>query len=371
MTLPVTNGLADSTADIYTDFAGLASLKKSAHNNDPEALRQVAKQYESLFTRIMLKSMREAVGKDPVFGSDESQTYEGMYDDQLSIELSKGKGLGLADLLVRQMQRLTGGTAVARGTSGTDAATTTQTASGSNSGTAPGGRSLRAPGSASGVRSALPAESAVGALGLPLPARAKAALQYLQQAGSSAGSAVPSPASAQAQDNFISDLWPAARQAGQQLGVDPRNLIAQAALETNWGTRVPRDATGRSSNNLFGMKAGSQWSGTSVTAATQEYDNGAPISTTGQFRAYDTREQSFQDYVSLLRNSPRYTAALNTGSDTHAFANALQRGGYATDPAYASKIAAIAASIQQPAATSEPSLKSASARPINPNADTL
>jgi len=374
MTLPITNGLADSTADIYTDFAGLASLKKSAHNNDPEALRQVAKQYESLFTRIMLKSMREAVGKDPVFGSDESQTYEGMYDDQLSIELSKGKGLGLADLLVRQMQRLTGGTAGAQSAtdagaaSGADAPNARQTAGGTNGAAAPGSRSLRATDSASGVRPPLGAGSAAGALSLPLPARAKAALRYFQETASSVASAAPSP---QAQDNFISDLWPAARQAGQQLGVDPRNLIAQAALETNWGTHVPRDATGRSSNNLFGMKAGSQWNGTSIAAATREYENGAPIGTTGQFRAYDSREQSFQDYVSLLRNSPRYTAALNTGSDTHAFANALQRGGYATDPAYASKIAAIAASIQQRAAISEPSLKSASARPITSNADTL
>lgn len=327
MTLPVTNSVAGSSADIYTDFAGLTALKKSAHNNDPEALRQVAKQYESLFTRIMMKSMRDAVGKDPIFGSDESQTYEEMYDDQLSIELSKGKGLGLADLLVRQMQRLTGGqTGVSAATSGAN---------------------------------------------ITSPALNEAALRLFQGNSATSRNSASPAASPLAQDDFITDVWPAAQRAGQQLGIDPRNLIAQAALETNWGTCVPRATTGGSSNNLFGVKAGSQWNGTSVSAATQEYQNGTAIGTTGQFRAYDSREQSFQDYVSLLRSSPRYAAALNTGSNTHAFATALQRGGYATDPDYASKITAIAASIRSRAATSEPSLKSASARPINPNADTL
>src|SRR6185437_9284472 len=109
-------------ADVYTDFAGLAALKKSARSNDPAALRQVAKQYESLFARMMIKSMRDAVGKDPLFGSDQEQSYQEMYDDQLSMEITKGKGLGLADILVRQMQHLTGGAKTdATGSTGTSA----------------------------------------------------------------------------------------------------------------------------------------------------------------------------------------------------------------------------------------------------------
>src|SRR5258708_32334022 len=105
MTVPA----GSSSADVYTDFAGLAALKKDVRTNDPNALRQVAKQYESLFARMMIKSMRDAVGKDPIFGSDEGQTYQEMYDDQLSIEMTKGRGLGLADMLVRQLQKGTGG----------------------------------------------------------------------------------------------------------------------------------------------------------------------------------------------------------------------------------------------------------------------
>src|SRR5271154_716789 len=108
MTLPVNSSSAPNSADIYTDFAGLTALKKDARTNDPNALRQVAKQYESLFARMMIKSMRDAVGKDPIFGSDEGQTYQEMYDDQLSIEMTKGRGLGLADMLVRQLQKIGG-----------------------------------------------------------------------------------------------------------------------------------------------------------------------------------------------------------------------------------------------------------------------
>jgi flagellar protein FlgJ len=337
MTLPV-NSSAPSSADIYTDFAGLTALKKDARTNDPDALRQVAKQYESMFARMMIKSMRDAVGKDPMFGSDEEQTYQEMYDDQLSIEMTKGHGLGLADMLVRQLQKLSGG-------GKTDASQEAKGASG-----------------------------AAGAAALQQQAGAKANLHKYQGPDSrngSSGSAVVPVASPQAQASFISDLWPAAQEAGQQLGIDPRNLIAQAALETNWGTRVPHDSQGRSTNNLFGVKAGAQWNGASVAAGTQEYENGTAVSTTGQFRVYDSREQSFQDYVTLLRGNPRYAGALNTGSNVHAFASALQRGGYATDPDYATKVTAIAAAVGSRTASVEQSFKSASTPPINPNTGIL
>ena len=336
MTVPVNS----SSADVYTDFAGLTALKKDVRTNDPNALRQVAKQYESLFARMMIKSMRDAVGKDPIFGSDEGQTYQEMYDDQLSIEMTKGRGLGLADMLVRQLQKVTGG-------GKTDAAQDAKSAKGA---------------------------SAAGISGTAPQAGAKTTLRKYEgpdSRGSGSGGSVAPVASPEAKASFISDLWPSAQAAGQQLGVDPRNLIAQAALETNWGTRVPRDVQGRSTNNLFGVKAAGQWNGASVTAGTQEYQNGAAVSTTGQFRAYDSKEQSFQDYVTLLRSNPRYSAALNTGSNVHAFASALQRGGYATDPDYASKVTAIAASVDSRSAMLEQSFKSASIAPITPSTGIL
>src|ERR1700744_6659547 len=97
---------AAATADTYNSFSGLHALKHAAAKNDPAAIRKVAQQFESMFTRMMLKSMRDSVGTDPLFGSDAEKTYQGMYDDQLAIQMSKGRGLGLADMLVRQLQRL-------------------------------------------------------------------------------------------------------------------------------------------------------------------------------------------------------------------------------------------------------------------------
>jgi peptidoglycan hydrolase FlgJ len=283
-----------SAADTYTDFSGLQALKRAAANNDPSAVRKVAQQFESMFTRMMLKSMRDAVGTDPIFGSDQEKMYQGMYDDQLALQLSKGRGLGLADMLVKQLQRL--------GAAGASAA-----------GSAAAGSSAPATGGA---------------------------------AGGNAAKASPPAASAATQQSFIQGLLPQAQQAGQQLGVAPSNLLAQAALETNWGRSLPHDSAGHSSNNLFGVKATGSWDGASVPAVTHEASaDGTAASVVAPFRSYADATRSFQDYVSLLRDNPRYAAALNTGGDARAFATGLQRGGYATDPDYARKVSAVANNI--------------------------
>jgi len=296
--------ISKADAPVYTDIAGLSKLKRAAGNNDPAAIRTVAEQFESMFTRMMLKSMRDAIGPDPMFGSDQEQMYQGMADDQLSVQLSKGKGFGLADMLVRQLQKM--------GVKGADAA-------------------------ANGAGTA--ATSETGATTGRTAPGAKAAAAY---SATERASSTSSTASDAAKTNFVQDLWPQAQEAGQLLGVDPRHLIAQAALETNWGRNMPQDATGRCSNNLFGIKASAGWSGATVTSDTQEFQDGLATNTSAQFKAYATPAQSFQDYVALLRNNPRYSTALNTGGDVQAFATGLQRGGYATDPDYANKIAAVA-----------------------------
>jgi flagellar protein FlgJ len=312
-------------APAYTDLAGLSKLKRAAGANDPKAIRIVAEQFESMFTRMMLKSMRDATGPDPMFGSDQEQMYQGMADDQLAVQLSKGKGLGLADMLVRQLQKL-------------------------------------------GVKGATDASTAGAG------AKAAAAYSTTQKASASPTTATTTDVT---KNNFIQDLWPQAQEAGQVLGVDPRHLIAQAALESNWGQSLPQDSAGRSSNNLFGIKASADWTGAAVSGATQEYQNGVATNTTAQFKAYATPAQSFQDYVALLHNNPRYSAALNTGSDVRAFAAGLQRGGYATDPDYANKVAAVASTVAQklngtpaPAKTVS-DLKLSSTLPITANTGAL
>ena len=309
--------ITPADAPVYTDLAGLTALKRGAAGKDPAAIREVARQFESMFTSMMLKSMRAANGPDPVFGSDQEQMYQGMFDDQLALQMSHGKGLGLADMLIRQLQKM--GVA----------------------GSADAGSQTQAAGQATGRGQAGSAQTGIPGAGATAGGKAGAAAYPATQG-----------AIAAEQQSFARNLWPQAQQAGQQLGVDPSSLIAQAALETNWGRSVPQDAAGASSNNLFGMKASRGWTGQSVTAPTQEYANGTPTQTQAQFRAYASPSQSLQDYVALLQSNPRYASALNTGGNVQAFAAGLQRGGYATDPDYARKIGAVAQSVSSVLAAS-------------------
>ncbi len=315
-----------SNVRTYGDFAGLESLKKASHGDDPAAIREVARQFESLFARMLIKSMRDAIGRDPIFGSDQQEAYQSMFDDQLSLQLTRGHGLGLADMLVRQLQR--------RGGTGTGSASAAST--GPAAGTGGAGAA---------------AASGAGARGV---------------SGASRSSGMPAASKAE-QTSFIQEVWPHAQQAGSALGVDPTSLVAQAALETDWGRSVPRDASGSSSYNLFGVKAAGDWKGPSVSAATREFQGGTARATTAQFRAYSSDHASFQDYVALLRSEPRYATALNTGGNAGAFAQALQQGGYATDPDYARKVSALASQV----ATTVGTLKFASAEPMTAGTDGL
>jgi flagellar protein FlgJ len=369
-TLPVTD------PSVFADFAGLDSLKRAARAHDPQALRTVAKQFESLFARMMLKSMRDAVGPDPIFGSDQERMYQGMFDDQLSVELTRGRGLGLADMLIRQLQRL--GVDSSGAVDGS-AAGTSEAADGSAA-----GKPEAALGSKGGAKigATVGAEESSGSIGMH---RSGAAIRSSGAAGIRAPHELRSIAHrttgpASVRSAFISRIWPHAAQAARELGVSPTSLVAQAALETNWGRDVPRDAVGRSSHNLFGIKAGAAWSGRDVSATTREFAGDAAHETHAAFRAYDGPAESFADYVALLRGNPRYAAALGTGGDVQAFAAALQRGGYATDPDYARKVTAVAASVAglEPAALAATgqaarsgALKLADAQPMNVNTRTL
>ena len=123
-------------------------------------------------------------------------------------------------------------------------------------------------------------------------------------------------------------------------------MLAQAALETGWGKSVPCNAAGDCSYNLFGIKAGSSWPGATVNVPTLEFEDGVAVRKVDRFRAYESPADSFKDYARLIRNNPRYEAALNAGADVAGFASALQQGGYATDPNYANKITAVAREVQ-------------------------
>ena len=268
------------------DFKQFAAMRR-ADANDPKALREVARQFESIFTKMMLDSMRSASFGDPMFGSDQADMYQDMMDDQMAVQLSSGRGIGLADMLIRQL---------GQGGQGAHAAVGSATASNSTQGA----------GSSRSERVAIDDEQ---------------------------------------RRRFVEQMLPHARSAALELGVDERSVIAQAALETAWGTRLPADSQGVS-HNYFGIKAGGAWKGASVTADTTEYTAGTADTERAKFRAYGSVAENVADYVHVLRN-PRYAAALGTGSDVGAFANALQRGGYATDPDYASKLLSVVSRVDE------------------------
>jgi len=311
MTLP-TLPLVDPNQLAAT--GNLASLKQAAASNSPQALREAARQFESLFTSMMLKSMQEANFKDPLFGSDQGDLYQDMYDDQLAAVMSRGKGLGLADMLVQQLRR--------------EGAAAADSSGGSN----PASGMRRGPAGKSGP-------------GLGAAATTTSPVTGAADTTAAAGAAVTACPTTAQQAAFAHALWPDAQQAARQLGVNPVTLLAQAALETNWGRDVPQDSSGGTSNNLFGIKAGASWSGAAVSNSTQEYSGGAPMAVSAQFRSYGSTSRCFQDYVGLLKSNPRYAAALGTGNDVQAFGSALQQGGYATDPAYAGKLTAVAGTL--------------------------
>jgi flagellar protein FlgJ len=148
------------------------------------------------------------------------------------------------------------------------------------------------------------------------------------------------------QQTFLESIAPWAKEAADKLGVAPELVSAHAALESGWGQRPLKNADGSSTHNLFGIKAGKSWSGDVAESATTEYVGGAALKTSARFRAYPDQASAFRDYAQMLIDNPRFRGALGTGSDAHAFASGLAKGGYATDPAYAAKLSRLAGRLQ-------------------------
>jgi len=192
------------------------------------------------------------------------------------------------------------------------------------------------------------AASALSAEGALLRARATGLIMDgTEGADGTDGVTAPNAAARPPQQQaFLDSIAPWARQAAAQLGVAPELVQAHAALESGWGQRPLRVEGGASSHNLFGIKAGPRWDGATGDSTTTEYVNGAALTTRERFRAYPDAASAFQDYARVLLDNPRYRGALNTGNDAQAFAQGLARGGYATDPDYASKLARIAGKLQ-------------------------
>lgn len=258
--------------------ASFAALKRDAvaQPQDEATLRKVAQQFEALLTQQVLKSARAASMGDELMGGAGLDLYKDMFDQQMAQQMSAGKGLGLADVLVQQL----------RGKPVTQATAT----------------DLVRPLTASEV-----------------PSR----------------TAEPAATGDRVQD-FVAKLWPHAEQAAKALGLPTEAVIGHAALETGWGAHQP----GGDSHNYFGLKTGRSWKGESVNALTTEMDGGTTRQERADFRAYATPAEGVEGYVSFLKGYARYAAAIKPGNSAAQFAEGLQKAGYATDPDYATKLKA-------------------------------
>jgi peptidoglycan hydrolase FlgJ len=288
---------SDISGSLAASAQSLDKLRAQARQSPEQALKAAAQQFEVVFMNMMLKSMRDATPQDGMFDSEQTKMFTGMLDQQLAQNMSS-RGIGLADMMVKQLGRSLGAGASGLGVSQM--------------------QSIHAfpPGGVSSGRLA-------------------GSLSESQTQGSGA---LPSAYNENFQQDFVRRMTPAAVQASRESGVPAQLIMGQAALESGWGQREIRLPDGGNSYNLFGIKAGASWNGKVAEVTTTEYKNGMPVKQVEKFRAYSTYAEAFSDYAHLLRENPRYAAVIQPGQGAPAAAHALQRAGYATDPNYGDKL---------------------------------
>lgn len=311
--------LSAQKADVYTDFSGLAKLKAQARKDSPEAVKEVAKQFESIFLNNVLKSMREAKLADGALDNEQSKFYNDMYDQQLAVHLAGSPGVGLADLIAKQLSPDKNGKHQKQ-----QLDDYLQTASGlSRSGTEQAHMLIRQKRGGDSQFQVSPYTQG----GDPFAP--------MNEFPTDDGSPI------QSSEDFVKRLQPYAEQAARELGVEPKALLAQAALESGWGRSVLKNRNGSNSYNLFNIKADKAWQGKQAQVATLEFDQGIPKKVNAGFRMYNSFAESFSDYVNFIKSNPRYGNALKKAGNAEQYMHELQRAGYATDPRYADKVMSI------------------------------
>lgn len=288
------------------DLGSINTMREAIASGDEGVLKEAAQQFEAIFVQMMLKSMRKAqdalADENSPFNSQQVKFYRDMHDQQLANDLSSGGGMGLADLIVKQL-----------------------------------GQQDDSYQPASTIRSDGDFAS--------LNAMRRAATTELTESAVSSNSMGVSSATKNAMfsspEDFIDTLRPIAEKVAQDFGLDPKAMIAQAAVETGWGKYVIHNAQGNSSHNLFGIKANNGWQGEQVTVSTLEFVDQIPQQQKAAFRQYDTLESGMRDYANFITSQPRYAHAVDNAGDAKQYTQALQDAGYATDPNYAKKIMSV------------------------------
>jgi flagellar protein FlgJ len=385
-----TLGGIDLSNQLAMDANGLSALKRSAKEDSPEAIKGVAKQFEAVMMNMMLKSMRDATPQDGLFDSEQSKLYTSMLDQQLSQSLS-AKGMGLADVLVRQLTKAKGGANPSKDGSpllsnnfhALNAVKSTSTLQSSKVGDSNATAAVKSPKiqayqaavQSSSIKPTLSpaqesalnfamnrsedpetltqaADATAAQLGEIAQPWIKDAIEnqvipagegIIQQASN----AVNSVAEAVSSNSFVSKMASHARQASLISGLPAHFIMGQAALETGWGAKEIRAADGSNSHNLFGIKANANWTGKVISVSTTEYINGVKQQRIEKFRAYDSYAESFKDFATMIKSSPRYQGVMNALGNAGSYAQAIQNAGYSTDPQYANKLASVISRISQ------------------------
>ncbi len=293
--------MTTAAATSYTDFSRFAGLRTQAHENSTAALAKVAQEFEALFIQMMLKAARDATPADSEFNTHEAQLYREMFDNQIALNMAGEGRLGFAEMLRRQIPQ----------------------AAAVNDGPV----ELKLP-----ERRLFP-ETTRAYAPAPEPVVADEMVDI-----SSWQARVTNRSFADHARAFAARLLTDAKRAADKLGTTPEILVAQAALETGWGRHVMSGQDGRSSHNLFGIKADPSWEGSTVNRRTLEVYAGRPVRVNAAFRAYEDFGAAFDDYARFIQENPRYQHALARAEDPRAYVQALQSAGYATDPQYARKI---------------------------------
>ncbi|MGN6580040.1 MAG: flagellar assembly peptidoglycan hydrolase FlgJ [Bordetella sp.] len=292
------------------DMGQLAQLKRDVEQTGSGDLqakqKQVAKQFEALFVQMMIKQMRQASPKNPLFHSQSDDMWQSMADEQMALNLSQSGGIGLAKSLLAEMQR-------------------------QNPASVPTNE-LVDPSKLDLVSASAP----------PMPLQSGRNLTEIlamlrANQGGDQSAAMDADGSSIDVAGFVARMSQAANVASQQSGVPASLILGQAALESGWGKREIMNADGTPSHNLFGIKAGPNWKGKVVQATTTEYVDGAPQKAVQAFRSYGSYQEAFDDYAQFISNNPRYSHVTQAASDDDA-AHRIQKAGYATDPNYAAKL---------------------------------
>ncbi|SAL02108.1 flagellar assembly peptidoglycan hydrolase FlgJ [Caballeronia ptereochthonis] len=323
-----TSGFSNLSNRFALDTQGFDALRAQANTNPQQGLKEAAKQFDAVFTQMMLKSMRDATPSDSPFESNDTKSFTSMLDQQLSQQMSS-KGIGVADMMLKQLMRNAGGKAGANGTGGANA--------------------MNALGGMAGGSGDIEA-NAGNLAAMNAMAKAYAAAQAnrnnasLAGKGYSATDSLEPPVRGNGSDKvnaFVDRLAVPAQAASAATGIPARFIIGQAALESGWGKREIKTANGATSHNIFGIKATKDWTGKTVDSVTTEYVNGRPQKVVERFRAYDSYEEALTDYASVIKNNPRYAPVVQASRDVAGFAHGMQKAGYATDPQYAKKLISI------------------------------